>query len=152
MAYYKIKDSIAINDTSSITYCFKEENNPGVEKCVTFLIGINSPSSLHQDTIVFGSGCPVVSMGKDIFHEPSISIYPNPARDWITVEYSIIEKSENTWFILRNMLGGTALKMKLYGTSGKIKIPAGDLNPGVYFYSLMVDDIATSTNKLIIDN
>ena len=152
MAYYKIKDSIAINDTSSVTYCFKEENNPGVEKCFTFLIGYNSPSSLHEDTVVFGSGCPVASVGSDLFNVPSISIYPNPAREWITVDYTLVEKTENAWFVLRNMLGAVSLKMKLHGSSGKIKIPAGDFNPGIYFYSLMADDITYSTNKLIIDN
>ena len=152
MAYYKIKDSIAINDTSSVTYCFKEENNPGVEKCFTFLIGYNSPSSLYEDTVVFGSGCPVTSVGRDLLSEPSITVYPNPAREWLTVDYTLAEKTENAWFVLRNMLGAVSLKMKLHGSSGKIKIPAGDFNPGIYFYSLMADDISHTTNKLIIDN
>ena len=152
MAYYKIKDSVAINDTSDITYCFKEQNNPSVEKCITFLIGINSPSSLHQDTVVFGSGCPVASIENGVLNVPTILVYPNPAREWITVDYALAKKSDNAWFILRNMLGAVSLKMKLHGTSGKIKIPAADFNPGIYFYSMMADDVTYSTNKLIVEN
>ena len=80
-----------------------------------------------------------------------VTIYPNPAREWITVEYSL-DNSNDAWFVLRNMLGATALKINLSGTKGKIKIPAVDFNPGVYFYSLIVDNVVASTNKLVIDN
>jgi hypothetical protein len=154
IAYYKMKDSIAINDTSSITYCFKEQSNPGVEQCVTFLTSLNSPSSVHEDTIVFSSafGCPPVFVADINNNDPSISIYPNPAREWITVKYSLKDNSNDAWFVLRNMLGATALKINLSGTSGIIKMPAADLNPGIYFYSLIVDNVVASTNKLVIDN
>ena len=68
------------------------------------------------------------------------------------MKYSLKDKSNDAWFVLRNMLGATALKINLSGTSGIIKMPAADLNPGIYFYSLIVDNVVASTNKLVIDN
>lgn len=149
---YKITDSSIFNDTCSVTYCFKDVDDPGNEQCLTFLLSGNSPASeYHEDTILFGSGCPVVSI--DEFQlESTVKVYPNPASDWINIAYSLTKKDRGAWFVLRNMLGATKIKMELYGSSGKVKIPATDLNQGVYFYSLIVDDKISATKKLIIDN
>ena len=226
---YKITDSTGCyNDTSSITYCFKDVNDPLNEQCLTFYLSGNSPEYVY-DTLIFGSGgCQLVATGtggvtsapgvcdgtasvlasggtwvyaylwddpssqtnsiasnlcagtynvtvtdttgsttsvsvvvdegvvilveEATVNENSIQIYPNPARNWINLEYTIKGKSNDAWFVLRNMLGAIKIKMKLYGSSGKIKIPSRDHNQGIYFYSLIVDDKISETKKLIIDN
>ena len=150
---YKIKDSSIFNDTSSVTYCFYDVTDPTNAQCITLLFSGNSPENTYlSDTLVFGSGCIAMSNGGGLFSGTSVNVFPNPASNWINVSYSLGNKDKDAWFVLRNMLGATKVKMKLHGSSGKIKIPASDLNQGVYFYSLLVDDNVYETKKLIVDN
>ena len=149
---YKIKDSSIFNDTSSVTYCFYDVDDPINSQCVTLLLSGNSPEhTYYPDTLVFGSGCIPVNI-EELELGSTINVYPNPAIDWINISYVLTEQDRGARFVLRNMLGATKLNMELYGSSGKIKIPSGDLSKGVYFYSLIVDDNISETKKLIIDN
>ena len=76
--------------------------------------------------------------------------YPNPANSLISVKYDINGASEKGKIIFYDMLGKSVKEIILNDKQGIAKINISDLNAGIYFYTLMTDDKAISTKKLVV--
>ncbi len=77
------------------------------------------------------------------------NFYPNPAIDYINIEFSI-KTNREVKIRLFNILGNSVKEYNLdrHEQSGRFFI--GDLNSGTYFYQLSVSGIPLATKKLII--
>jgi len=82
--------------------------------------------------------------------QEEFSIYPNPARDQITIEFSA-SSNENGRFELYNALGQLQLTEQLNGGHQKHIIKLSELQQGVYFYRLISNSTLTQSGKLIVD-
>ena len=67
--------------------------------------------------------------------ESLFKVYPNPADDYITIEYAIIDFSKGTKLRLSDMQGRTIKQIVLNNQIGKIKIDVTDLEKGIYVLS-----------------
>jgi hypothetical protein len=76
--------------------------------------------------------------------------YPNPADNHVFFNYSIPPSTKDCRLILRDMLGNLVSDLPINEKTGTSKVLTEDLNNGVYFYSLLINDKAYLTRKLII--
>lgn len=77
--------------------------------------------------------------------------YPNPATTNIQIEYSIPVETTSAKIIIRNLVGDVVIETPLKELQGKANISVADLESGVYFYSLLLNESTLTTRKLIIN-
>ncbi|ADR20970.1 hypothetical protein MATR_14040 [Marivirga tractuosa] len=78
------------------------------------------------------------------------SFFPNPAVKSAIMEYSINPYEQDAKITLQNVLGSIVDTYKLNPDENKLTISTEDLTPGVYFYTLTIDDEGLATRKLIV--
>ena len=79
------------------------------------------------------------------------SFFPNPAVKLAIMEYSINSNEYDAKITLQNVLGSIVNTYNLSPEENKLTISTEDLNPGVYFYTLTIDDEGLATRKLIVN-
>ena len=121
---------------STITYCFQNAADPSDEVCHTLTYHVSSLSS--NDVL---------------FYDNSISvsnIYPNPIDEIAIFDYSIKDSKVKAKIILHNVLGGIVEEHPLSELESKLKVYTKSFSPGVYFYTLNVDNQNIITKKFVI--
>lgn len=78
------------------------------------------------------------------------SFFPNPAIKTAVMEYSINSNEYDAKITLQNVLGSIVETYELSPEENKLNISTENLNPGVYFYTLTIDDEGLATRKLIV--
>jgi len=81
--------------------------------------------------------------------KPEISVYPNPADDFLRVQYQVSSGSKNS-FELINLVGARVYQTELNAQQNEMELDLSKLNPGVYFYSLKSDGEVIMSKKLVI--
>lgn len=124
---YIVEDGATEN--SSITFKFYEEGNE------------SNFTTLSFDT-------DLISSVDNIENYHQFSAFPNPAKENLTISYNV-ENIENTFISIYNVLGKEVKKIKVENNN-QTKINVSDLNSGIYFYNLSVNNKIVNTKKLII--
>jgi hypothetical protein len=91
--------------------------------------------------------------GEILFSNEKISItsvYPNPASAYASIDYQLINDTNNAKIILCNVLGNVVGEYALIRDAKTLHISTLELNSGIYFYTLSVDGKSLVTRKLII--
>ena len=78
------------------------------------------------------------------------NLYPNPVSDYAFVEYTLHSDETEARIAIHNILGNTIEEYPLPFSESKVKIGAGSLNAGIYFYTLYLDNEGVVTRKLIV--
>lgn len=78
------------------------------------------------------------------------NVYPNPVNTFAIIDYNIIKNGISAKIIVHNVLGGTVGEYQLQRHENNLKIGTADFKPGVYFYSVYVDNENIATRKFII--
>lgn len=76
--------------------------------------------------------------------------YPNPAASNINFDYKIPATSTRASIKVTNLLGTIIDNVVLEKTEGKISLNVSNLKNGIYFYSLMINNSATTTRKFVV--
>lgn len=79
----------------------------------------------------------------------NVSVAPNPATTWTTVNYALPKQGTKTLLTLTNVLGVNVLSMELEGTQGNKVLDLRNLAAGVYVYTIRYEQI-TEIGKLVI--
>jgi len=77
-------------------------------------------------------------------------VYPNPVSDYAFIDYQIINDAKKANVVIHNILGMPMGDYELPAYETRVKIYAGELAPGVYFYTLYLDNDGVLTRKLIV--
>jgi hypothetical protein len=77
-------------------------------------------------------------------------VYPNPVIDQAFIDYRLHSENVKAKLIVHNILGSSMNNLDLPYGETKVKIQAEELTPGVYFYTLYLDNIGVLTRKLIV--
>ncbi len=77
-------------------------------------------------------------------------VYPNPVSEFAIIDYAILDPETDAKIILHSLLGSVIGEYKLQPLETNLKINADGFNPGVYFYTLYVDNDGLMTRKLIV--
>lgn len=89
----------------------------------------------------------MVFQSKDIIiHD----VYPNPVSDYAFIEYRLINDALKANVVIHNILGMPMGDYELPAFETNVKLFAQDLAPGVYFYTLYLDNDGVLTRKLIV--
>lgn len=91
--------------------------------------------------------------GKLLFSSADVKlkdIYPNPVTEYAVIDYELINENTNAKIVLHNVLGSIVGEYVLAPYENKLKINTDEFNPGVYFYTLYLDNDGVITHKLII--
>lgn len=77
------------------------------------------------------------------------SAYPNPADKFTNFDYNI-NGLKNARLIIYNLLGTIVRETIITDDSDNIRINTSDLDEGIYFYSLLINNETLKTQKLVI--
>ena len=89
----------------------------------------------------------------DIYSSEDVVIndlYPNPITEFAVIKYSIKNKDAEVKIVIHSVLGSIMGEYKLQPLESEIKIQAEEFNPGIYFYTLYIDNEGVMTRKLIV--
>ncbi len=89
------------------------------------------------------------SAGKSLTQEDIIQVFPNPAKDFITVHFPIVE-NDKTDLILVNTMGQVQASIKLKEGTGNKDVNVSSFSSGVYLLIYAVDNEYLETEEVII--
>ncbi len=78
------------------------------------------------------------------------SIYPNPSSRFAQLDYQIKNPSAQARIVINSFIGNPVVDLRLEPNQKSIGINVSDLNPGIYFYTLIVDNQNIVTKKLVV--
>ncbi len=77
-------------------------------------------------------------------------VYPNPAIESAQIDYKIHDSKPAYTVIVRNLLGNIVNEYPLDPLDVKLKMRTEDLNTGIYFFSLYIDNESVMTHKMMV--
>jgi hypothetical protein len=77
-------------------------------------------------------------------------IYPNPSNRTAQLDYKIKNQNANARVVVNSFIGNPIYDFNLDPNQETFIIPVTELNPGVYFYTLIVDNKNIVTKKLVV--
>ena len=116
---------------SEITYVFFDEAMPDDTAFVLVLFRVNTNDAKELPSVLISNA------------------YPNPANDFVMMDYEIAN-GVDAFISLHNILGVELERRILKPFENKVKIETGQLKPGIYFYSVFVENSLQHSNKIKI--
>ncbi len=111
----------------------------------------NMDSPDIQSSVVIKYWASPEGIAEDIMKDGQLSaIYPNPATNFVNLDYQLTSKVNIAQVKVFNMLGSVVKESILQKGGSKIKMDVSDLNNGVYFYSVLLNGNVYTTKKLVI--
>ena len=134
--------------SSTIPICAFPWNGSLSSTSTSFMIGVpcagtyNYGCSIHvnmtgQIIVVCPSG---ISEPKN---ETTISLYPNPCMDKLTVKYENANEAS-----VYNVVGEKMMTIQLSGNSGTVELNVAELSSGIYFVAIMKEGTIVETRKI----
>ena len=117
-----------LNGIAKVKYCFYDVNNPTDETCVTI--------TYETTTTAIDDFQPLTKLG---------DFYPNPANEIVNFNFN----GNSATLKLIDILGNT-VKEILLSQKGIQELDLSDMNKGIYFGNLIVNDEVVSIKKLIV--
>lgn len=77
-------------------------------------------------------------------------VYPNPAQDIAVIDYKIHNELLKAKIVVHNILGRSMGEYELPTDDTRIKMIVDDFAPGVYFYTLYVNNTGVLTRKIMV--
>jgi len=104
-----------------------------------------------QSSIVIKYWASPEGIAEDIMKDGQLSaIYPNPATNFVNLDYQLTSKVNIAQVKVFNMLGSVVKESILQKGGSKIKMDVSNLDNGVYFYSVLLNGNVYTTKKLVI--
>ena len=112
---------------------------------------VQDSAVVYADDINCGVGHPR-SNGTGEQTEERLWVYPNPAREHLTIEYRFADKMERC-LLLHNALGQLVRRLSLPDGAGKVQISTDNLPAGVYWYTVPSSlSRSTASGKIILND
>jgi hypothetical protein len=77
-------------------------------------------------------------------------VYPNPANEHAFVDYHLTNERTKAVMRVHNLLGNLVGEFELSPYESLLRIKTEELNPGIYFYTLYIDNESVLTRKLLV--
>ncbi len=137
----------AINNEFSGDY--SPNNFSGVSIMRYTVFDIVNPNDSAYFFVEYNAG----TVGLNDYSSTKISVsnpYPNPAKSQTSFNYQLPANASHASIRIHNLLGSVVKEVQLVGQRGKISMNVTDLNDGVYFYSVVVNNETYETKRLIV--
>ncbi len=134
--FESILETGLVSGISSVKYLIYNRDNPtdAIEYKMNYTV-----EERTQSNILFNSPELIIN-----------EVYPNPVKEYAIIDYNVYDQELKAKIVLHNVLGSVVGGYDLPYLKTKLKINTEDFNPGVYFYTLYIDNDAAFTRKLII--
>ena len=99
---------------------------------------------------VIDNGESAVSVNEIDVKNINIKAYPNPATDNLTVAYDLNGKANHVTISVYDILGQNVTSKKLNNSKGLVQLDLQNVNAGIYFYTIKVEDKVLRTEKFIV--
>lgn len=119
--------------TSTIEYCFHPVGNENIGTCATITYVVSATADVNE--LIEQSAHSVV--------------YPNPVIDNGMIDYSIPTGATGE-IATRDITGKEVVRFTSLTSNGVVVIDGAELMPGLYFSTLEVNGIATSTKRFVV--
>ena len=133
---YAVLETGLLKGISTVTYRIAVENSPEENIDLELQYEVSEPPK---------GGLLYSSLNVDLS-----DVYPNPVTEIAIFDYYIKNDSKEAKIIIHNVLGSVAGEYKLNPYERQLKISVENFNPGVYFYSLYIDNEGVATKKLVV--
>ena len=131
-----VLESGLVQGVSSVTYRVENLDNPS--DFITFEMNYEV-NELTDEGLLYSSKNVDLS-----------DVYPNPVTEVAIFDYNLKDDSKEAKIIIHNVLGSIAGEYQLSPYEHQLKISVEQFNPGVYFYSLYIDNEGVATKKLVV--
>ncbi|NQT76101.1 MAG: T9SS type A sorting domain-containing protein [Bacteroidetes bacterium] len=88
--------------------------------------------------------------GSNSYDYPQFKLYPNPAGNYVNIEYNLEEKDCDSFVRITDNLGKTVKTITVSFKKNSVVVSTNDLNNGIYYVSLICNERNQITEKLII--
>lgn len=149
---YRTDGTVLFNKDSVTTYA--AFGNPGVHRYFINNTPLGSKMildhSFNGDALVY-SLCDSLPLGYNTHSivENKLFNYPNPAKNYTIVEYTLPKESNNGKLIFYDSIGTAVKSFNVDKNFKNLKISVEDLPSGLYYYSLEVDSKIIGTKKMV---
>ncbi len=92
---------------------------------------------------------PLTGVEELILRDNSVSVYPNPSKGNMTVQYEFL-KNVSGEFLLMDLLGNLVASYEMNATGKSLKIEEPSLSDGIYYYRVLVKDKLVTSGKILI--
>ncbi len=140
-------ESDSITNEFSGHYMPKE--NIGVSHMCYSFFDVDNPN----DSTYFYVKYTAIEVGIEDLNKDDVFVsnpYPNPANSQVTFDYNFRAGTNNVKINIHNLLGAKVKEISIFGTNGKAIIDVNDLNDGIYFYSVNIDNKIVETKRLVV--
>jgi hypothetical protein len=90
---------------------------------------------------------------KSIYQSKDLTIndfYPNPVQDLAVIDYKIYNEALRVKIVVHNILGRPMNEYELPADDTRIKMNVDDFAPGVYFYTVYINNNGVLTRKIMV--
>jgi len=77
-------------------------------------------------------------------------VYPNPVKEKAIFNYNYLNPDKEARIVIHSVLGSVISEFNLSPYESQLAIPVIEYNPGVYFYTLYIDNEGVATKKMIV--
>ncbi len=77
-------------------------------------------------------------------------VFPNPVKEKAIFNYTYLNPEKEARIVIHSVLGSVISEFFLSPYESQLSIPVIEYNPGVYFYTLYIDNEGVATKKMII--
>jgi hypothetical protein len=127
-------NAMPVGTETTVIYTFYDERNPEEKYVFTVNYKYDPEASIvdYNSVEVFSNA------------------YPNPANNTVSFDYNMPYDANSASVAIYNMMGQEVVRQDLNLGGSRADINVSDLNEGVYFYSLIVNNQTVKTNKLVV--
>ena len=131
-AWIEINEGLANGTTTLFSFTIQDTLNADNNKTVfvKYIIGENSLNELAKNDV-------------------SIDLYPNPARNVVSVDYSLSGGMQSK-IEIRNMLGSIVKEINIADNQGTQRINVSEMPNGVYLCSVVCNGKVYKTKKMVV--
>lgn len=77
-------------------------------------------------------------------------VFPNPVKEKAIFNYTYLNPEKEARLVIHSVLGSVISEFDLSPYESRLSIPVNEYNPGVYFYTLYIDNEGVATKKMVI--
>lgn len=77
-------------------------------------------------------------------------VFPNPVREQAIFNYKYLNSEKEARLVIHSVLGSVISEFDLSPYESRLTIAVSDYNPGVYFYTLYIDNEGVATKKMVV--
>lgn len=132
---YVIETGLATGQSQLAFEIFVKGNQPGaIEWPVTIMVDEKQPKN-------------VVFRSKEIMIN---EVYPNPVTTTAYIDYELYNEKKEAKIIIHNILGTSMGEQELSFNETRAKILTEEFPPGIYFYTVYLDNEGLITRKMVV--